>query len=798
MKYLLAFLFALTAVAETAAQSPAQTRSWTEEGMERIRRLETSIGDSLKYASELFSTAQYCKSLGMYRQSKELAELSVRILEEKLKTTPKEAAYPIHKELAYAYTFLSDLSVFRKNVLLPGGMLEKLAATNHTLAVISESMGLLMKAMDTNDSRLYRQAEKMQKDLPDNWDAESVYHWEQNDLNSAVKLLEERLEKHEDTPETAASIRLRLKMLALLNDSTPAAAEQCMDIAEKTYRPASVSQVLGMQRLPECFLVFRTCAQIYAQSRQPEKALETYDKMLEYLYSLMEEDLPYLFPSERSVLWDIVQTYYNDMQRFACQNMRMLGIAEFLYDSNLLKKELFTAVPLRQQELSMPEQDRYCMEIRQEIDSIRFSESSFKKGGGREYVRRLRNEITVRNLERALGAYLKEKHKNRAVRRRGWKEIAACLSPEEAVAEIISLPVSPDFLNKEYWAVVFTSNDTVPHVTSLCTYLELPYLIVDKREAYNRLWTPIGKLAGGCSHIYLSLDGNLNTIPFARLFDGKQYVCEKYVLHHLSYTGDIPAIKKRQESRKDISRDIILFGGAEFNLPPDSVYGKKRGQGFAYLPGTVIEIDSISRLLSASNRWNIHKYTGREANETAFRKLSRRPFSSAVLHIATHGFNLPYNDSIQSPAIAYKGESGHQDPLMRTGFLLSGANEAWTEHRPAGGKEDGILTALEISSLDLSRIELAVLSSCYSAEGEIEEAEGVFGLRRAFRLAGVESMLVSLWEVGDKATVELMTDFYRFWQTGMGKQEAFTCAQRNMIRKYPHNIRDWSGFILIE
>lgn len=71
-------------------------------------------------------------------------------------------------------------------------------------------------------------------------------------------------------------------------------------------------------------------------------------------------------------------------------------------------------------------------------------------------------------------------------------------------------------------------------------------------------------------------------------------------------------------------------------------------------------------------------------------------------------------------------------------------------------------------------------------------------MRRAFRLAGVESMLVSLWEVGDKATVELMTDFYRFWQTGMGKQEAFTCAQRNMIRKYPHNIRNWSGFMLIE
>lgn len=172
--------------------------------------------------------------------------------------------------------------------------------------------------------------------------------------------------------------------------------------------------------------------------------------------------------------------------------------------------------------------------------------------------------------------------------------------------------------------------------------------------------------------------------------------------------------------------------------------------------------------------------------------------SGAVLHVATHGFNLEYNDSIQSTAINHKGESGYKEPLMRTGFILTGANKNWVEELPLNGENDGILTALEISAMNLTGIELAVLSTCHSAQGEIHEGEGSFGLQRAFRLAGVRSMIISLSEIPDRETVEFMTGFYRYWQQGMSKPEAFTKTQREMIGKYRNDPQKWAYFILVE
>ena len=146
----------------------------------------------------------------------------------------------------------------------------------------------------------------------------------------------------------------------------------------------------------------------------------------------------------------------------------------------------------------------------------------------------------------------------------------------------------------------------------------------------------------------------------------------------------------------------------------------------------------------------------------------------------------------------HNGKSGYEDPLMRTGFILTGANKNWIEELPLNDENDGILTALEISSMNLTGIDLAVLSTCHSAQGEIRDGEGTFGLQRAFRLAGVRSMIISLSEIPDKETVEFMTGFYRYWQQGMSKSKAFTKIQREMISKYRYEPKKWAGFILVE
>ena len=136
------------------------------------------------------------------------------------------------------------------------------------------------------------------------------------------------------------------------------------------------------------------------------------------------------------------------------------------------------------------------------------------------------------------------------------------------------------------------------------------------------------------------------------------------------------------------------------------------------------------------------------------------------------------------------------DPLIRSGLILAGGNYAWSGKTPIDGVEDGIATAYEISQLNLSNTELVVLSACETALGDVKGSEGVFGLQRAFKMAGVKKMIVSLWQVPDKETAELMTSFYNYWLKGRSIGEAFAQAQSDMRKKYSPFY--WAAFVLVE
>ncbi len=140
--------------------------------------------------------------------------------------------------------------------------------------------------------------------------------------------------------------------------------------------------------------------------------------------------------------------------------------------------------------------------------------------------------------------------------------------------------------------------------------------------------------------------------------------------------------------------------------------------------------------------------------------------------------------------------SGH--PLIRSGLILAGANHAWQAGKPLGQREDGILTAYEISQMDLRNTELVVLSACETGLGDIRGNEGVYGLQRAFKIAGVKYLIMSLWQVPDYQTQELMTVFYRKWlEEKMTVRQALKAAQEEM-RKKRYEPFYWAGFVLVE
>jgi CHAT domain-containing protein len=165
--------------------------------------------------------------------------------------------------------------------------------------------------------------------------------------------------------------------------------------------------------------------------------------------------------------------------------------------------------------------------------------------------------------------------------------------------------------------------------------------------------------------------------------------------------------------------------------------------------------------------------------------------------VATHGFFFP--DPQGEQASNEKTFKVSENPMIRSGLVLAGGNHSWKTGKPLRpGLEDGILTAYEISQMNLSNTELAVLSACETGLGDLVGNEGVYGLQRAFKIAGAKYLIMSLWQVPDRPTQVFMTTFYKHWLTdGMEVPEAFRTTQSEMQTKYGEAFK-WAGFVLVE
>jgi CHAT domain-containing protein len=191
-------------------------------------------------------------------------------------------------------------------------------------------------------------------------------------------------------------------------------------------------------------------------------------------------------------------------------------------------------------------------------------------------------------------------------------------------------------------------------------------------------------------------------------------------------------------------------------------------------------------------------YSGAKGNEESFKALNGKKYS--ILHLATHGFFIEdiekKHDERELLQRVGGGQKAFENPLLRSGLILSGGNLAWTNNTVAD-VEDGILFADEVARLNLLGTELVVLSACETALGEVNNSEGVFGLQRAFKLAGVETLIMSLWQVDDQATMLLMEQFYQNWLSGKSKQEAMKEARKSLRAEYESPFY-WAAFVLMD
>lgn len=321
--------------------------------------------------------------------------------------------------------------------------------------------------------------------------------------------------------------------------------------------------------------------------------------------------------------------------------------------------------------------------------------------------------------------------------------------------------------------------------------------------------------------IYFSADGALmvtgiENLPFVKpvVRDGviESYfsIADIFDVHRLSSTRELVT---RQNIKQ--GQDAVIYGGLTYDMSTrDMVVDmnnypavRKRDIVFVendcntraeraaiakipYLEGTRIEADSITSIINESQDSHISakSYIANEGTEASFKDLSGK--QKKIIHIATHGFyhnkaNQNYNNL-------------KDNPLLRSGLFFSGADNAYNGVYIPEGLEDGILTAQEISTLDLQGTDLVVLSACETAQGDIS-SDGVFGLQRGFKMASAGGILMSLWKVDDDATQVLMTEFYRHWMSGKSKHEALKIA-KNIVRSHKkwESPLYWAAFILLD
>ena len=410
-----------------------------------------------------------------------------------------------------------------------------------------------------------------------------------------------------------------------------------------------------------------------------------------------------------------------------------------------------------------------------------------------------------------------------------WKDVQNSLTSNDVAIEFSTHGNTPDSI--KYAAIVLTKDMDAPVCVPLFNQSEMQKLqrgitpaktetstdeenrgattVAAKRQGiyestglYNLLWKPLEKYFPENPRIYFAPSGVLHQIAVEYApIDKEKTISDKYEIYRVSSTRYIA-----MDYMPKPMKNTMLYGGIYYDSDTTTMkhesdrYSTRSATSYTsfadfnrngdrgslnYLPGTKTEVENIVGTLKKKKKVKTTLYEGSQANEESFKALSGNEIST--LHIATHGFFLPTDEKL----------SGDQS-LVQSGLLLSGANYAWQNKPLPEGIEDGILTAKEISFMDLRKTDLVVLSACQTALGEIT-GEGVFGLQRGFKKAGARTIIMSLWPVDDNATLLMMTEFYTNLTKGMSKREAFLAAQ-NKVKTTPgfENPRFWAAFIMLD
>jgi CHAT domain-containing protein len=536
----------------------------------------------------------------------------------------------------------------------------------------------------------------------------------------------------------------------------------------------------------------------YWKKGENDQAYTLYKSVMDRSLEFINDYFPPMSEAEKTRYWDVLsprfQRFYNFASDYASTQPT---VANDLYDYHIATKALLLNSTNKIKQSIIKSQDAalikdYFTWLDQKETLARlyaYTKEELKDQKiNLDSVERATNTMEKRISERS-----KDFSAGYAAQKIAFSQIAALLSDQEAVVEVVRVRSYDQNFTEDshYLALVLTKNSKVPTLIKLDNgqQLETRYAkyyrnAIQQKQldnvSYEQYWSKIEPTVAGKKVLYLSLDGvynqlNLNTLQKT----GGDYLVKKYELILLSNSKDLLAIKNRKPATP--AKKAFLLGFPDYGGPE-----------LATLPGTKTELEGISKMLKTSG-YTVSQFIQKEATEKNLKSLK----APELIHIATHGYFLKDVET-GGNAFGVSAENASDNPLLRSGLMLAGASKtiSGVSQPNLESNDNGVLTAYEAMNLNLEGTSLVILSACETGLGEVKSGEGVYGLQRAFFVAGADALIMSLWKVDDAATQLLMTNFYTNWIKLHDKQKAFKQAQLQLMTKYKEPYY-WGAFVMI-
>ncbi|MEO9482184.1 MAG: CHAT domain-containing tetratricopeptide repeat protein [Ekhidna sp.] len=566
---------------------------------------------------------------------------------------------------------------------------------------------------------------------------------------------------------------------------------------------------------PEYVKVQSKLSKTYFMQARYKDSQDEMESVLANYKDFIKQYFPALSEREKAKFWNTIKGDYEFYNTLIISRNRSVKYIGELYNNALLTKALLlnSSIKVRQRIMSSNDQELIGMYTKWVEDkelltaALSMSTQDLSESG----IDPVTLSSSVELLEKSISLKSELFSQSADSREILWENVRSALGENEVAIEMVRFRVFDHaFTDSVMYALLYIKGgprsepkmillDNGKELESryLKTYRNsIKYKIGDK-YSYEQFWKPIQDEVGAVSTLYISPDGvynqiNLEAIPTP---DGK-YVLDNSNILLISNTKDlfINKIKTKVVAEEE---HAMMFGNPQFYMDTQpgqplasSGLTRSTAEVISPLPGTKQEIEELYDLLDRKG-WTTDKYTENQASEELIKQVT----NPKVFHVATHGF---FKESPKASNLdqEYNESAAYDNPLLKTGLLLAGAGDILNQTQFNYNVNNGILTAYEAMNLNLDKTDLVVLSACETGLGEVQAGEGVYGLQRAFLVAGARTIVMSLFKVSDEATQQLMVKFYRKWIETGNKRQAFIDAKKEIRNEYRDPIY-WGPFVMI-